>query len=173
MTCIHLSYKNFFHINIHYWLHIIPPKMKVDESTLDLQVASSQPQWFLSSSDGLVQTASFMQQHFTLSRAPAHLFFSQLWSLTRWFEPVTEELWLHLGCHFLHFMHVHKALSSKMWLLLKECWIRTTVACVHKDRESCSQHIHLLQKACEDRLTAPHSKYWPTHSFPMQWASLH
>jgi len=23
------------------------------------------------------------------------VFFFQLWSLTRWFEPVTKELWLH------------------------------------------------------------------------------
>jgi len=27
--------------------------------------------------------------------------FSQLWSLTRWFKLVTEELWLHLRRHFL------------------------------------------------------------------------
>ena len=172
MACIHLSYKNFFHINIHYWLHIILPKMKVDESILDLQVASSQPKWFFffrwASSNCIIHAAAFYTEQST-----SPFVFSQLWSLTRWFKPVTEELWLHLGCHFLHFMHVHKALSSKMWLSLKDCWIRTTVACVHKDRESCSQHIHSLQKACEDRLTAPHSKYWPTHSFPMQWASLH
>jgi len=35
------------------------------------------------------------QQHFSLSSAPAHRFF-QIWIHTRWFEPLTEELWLPL-----------------------------------------------------------------------------
>ena len=51
------------------------------------------------------------QQHFTLSSAPAHNFFT--WSLTRWFELVTEELWLHLRRHFFTCTHVYKSLSNK------------------------------------------------------------
>jgi len=42
--------------------------------------------------------------------------FSHLWSPTkRHFEPVTEELWLHLSCHFQHTCtNVHKSLSNKI-----------------------------------------------------------
>ena len=81
-------------------------------------------------------------------------------------------------------MYVHKALSSKMWLLLKECWIRTIVACVHKDRESCSpsvwtepawsmilqpiRRIHLLQKPVRTDLLLPTL----THSFPSEPACI-
>jgi len=40
--------------------------------------------------------------------------FLQLWSLTKHFKPVTEELWLHLWHHFLHLYTAHKSLSNEM-----------------------------------------------------------
>jgi len=39
--------------------------------------------------------------------------YSQFWSLTRHFKLGTEELWLHLWCHFFILMHVYKVLSNE------------------------------------------------------------
>jgi len=49
---------------------------------------------------------------FTLSSAPACHFFP---SHTRWFKPLTEELWLPLQRHFFFTCaHAHKSLSNEM-----------------------------------------------------------
>jgi len=49
-------------------------------------------------------TIVFTQNSSILHRAVHQLVtYSQLWSLTRWFELVTEQLWLHLWHHFVHF----------------------------------------------------------------------
>ena len=45
--------------------------------------------------------------------------FSQLWSLMRWFNLVTEELWLHCDTILFICTHAHKSLTNKTWLLLK------------------------------------------------------
>ena len=52
--------------------------------------------------------------------------FSQLWSLTRYLKPTTQELWLHLGHHFQILYPYPKAI---MWQLMSElgkmftsCW---------------------------------------------------
>ena len=71
------------------------------------------------------------QQHFTLSSAPAHNFFT--WSLTRWFELVTEELWLHLRRHFFTCMHVYKSLSNER--IHYSRLLNYKYDCVHKDKE--------------------------------------
>ena len=47
---------------------------------------------------------SHKQQHFPMSSAPAHRFFPGL-NLTRRLELLTEELWLHLRCHFSSGVH--------------------------------------------------------------------
>ena len=48
-------------------------------------------------------------------------FFLPVWSLMRRFEPLSEELWLPLWCHFFFFTytHVHKSLNKEIWLLCK------------------------------------------------------
>jgi len=71
---------------------------------------------FLSScSDWLVQTVCMIvfaqtAAFYTEQCSSPSLF---TWSLTRWFELVTEELWLHLRRHFFTCTHVYKSLGNK------------------------------------------------------------
>ena len=70
--------------------------------------------FFLISSVTLSWWLSHKTAAITLSSVP--IAFSQLWSLTRQFKPVTEGLWLHLHHHFLHLhacMHAQKSLSNE------------------------------------------------------------
>jgi len=100
---------------------------------------SRQTAKFLSSSDGLVQICVLFhdgfrtkQQHFSLSRAPAHRFF-QVWSHTRPFKPLTEELWLPLRRHFSSRVRMrtnHLAMKCYYARLLNEkyCWCAGSVS---------------------------------------------
>jgi len=61
-----------------------------------------QPDWFKIA--WLFHDGSYTkQQHYTYTEQwTSPSFFSQLRSLTRDFKPVTQQLWLHWQCRFLH-----------------------------------------------------------------------
>ena len=91
-------------------------------------------------SGGLLQSCVTLSQFshktaaFTLSSAWP-IAFSQLWTLMRCLKPPTQELWLHLQCHFLC-THVHKALSNEKQKhsLTQEIW---SVACMGSPTDKC------------------------------------
>ena len=74
------------------------------------------------SSGGLVQICGTFHRGFTQNsslflheQCTSPSFFCQVWSLMRWFKPLTEELWLPLRCHFFFMCtHAHKSLSNEM-----------------------------------------------------------
>jgi len=50
---------------------------------------------------------------------------SQLQSLTWHLKPPTQELWLHLGCCFLHVCKCPQ--TTKQWNTTNDHWIRNTI----------------------------------------------
>ena len=92
------------------------------------QKVARQPKCF-SSSDGLVQICMTFTMVFTQNSSVFHwavhqpIAFIQVWSLTRWFEPLTKQLWLPLRRHFFFTCtRAHKSLSND---IMQDCWIRT------------------------------------------------
>ena len=131
---------------------------------LNQKVARQKNVFFLSS-DELVQicmTLSRWFSHkttaFSAEQCTSPSLFLQLWSLTRQFKPVTEELWLHLQCHFFFTcMHAHKSLNNITEL---EIWLRAWRQGVDSVFEQSlvndsSANLHTCtEEVYEDRLAA-------------------
>ena len=88
--------------------------------------------------------------------------FLQLWSLTRHFKLVTEEVWLHLWCHFVHFYtcinylvtkHNYYSRSLCAWttgiVLIIHCRL-----CIWTHAWSVIFQPISTEEDCEDRLAA-------------------
>ena len=64
---------------------------------------------------------------FSTEQCTSPLLFLQAWSLTRWFKPLTEYLWLPLWCHsFLTCVHM-RTNQQRIIIIMQDCWIRNTV----------------------------------------------
>ena len=53
--------------------------------------------------------------------------FFQVWSHTRQFKPLTEDLWLPLRRHFIHMYACAQTTKQRIVVITQDCWIRNTV----------------------------------------------
>ena len=119
------------HLRVFSWWPAHPVALKSIAKVPNQKVAR-QPKCF-SSSDGLVQICMTFTMVFTQNSSVFHwavhqpIAFIQVWSLTRWFEPLTKQLWLPLRRHFFFTCtRAHKSLSND---IMQNCWIRTQLVC--------------------------------------------
>ena len=65
--------------------------------------------------------------------------FFQVWSHTRWFEPLTEELWLPLRCHFSSRVHMrtHHLATKCNYYLCKIAELEILLVCGQCLKQAC------------------------------------